>query len=260
MKFIWTKTGDYLTVDVTHLPLVEHWLEQLPSNKFKIKEDDFPYKSINRLQDSLAKVNELFKTKFNITTFDYDEVRLDQNFLNQVHRDWAQVHHDHPALPRLLDKMGNEWLDLFYDINLAFHKIESSCEIRYIEQSSETKFKHQLASLDNICDYLSHGISHLSLQYWSLGRDEYDAWLHSDEVAKITNFDRLPYTLDCLLKRPYNNEYPKDYIQWMKKQGKNPIGSYIPIGNFKDYKDSVGDLYEIFVKNNKVDQNIELIL
>ena len=33
--------------------------------------------------------------------------------------------------------------------------------------------------------------------------------------------------------------------------GKKPIGSYLPIGNFTGYKDSVGDLYNIFFRNSK---------
>ena len=33
-----------------------------------------------------------------------------------------------------------------------------------------------------------------------------------------------------------------EYYNWMNKQGKKPIGSYLQIGNFKGYKDSVGDL------------------
>ena len=76
----------------------------------------------------------------------------------------------------------------------------------------------------------------------------------------ITNFDRLPYTLDVKLKKPYTSTYPEDYVHWMHEQGKQPIGSYLPIGNFKGYTESVGDLYEIFVKNNKIDQTVELIL
>ena len=78
--------------------------------------------------------------------------------------------------------------------------------------------------------------------------------------TKITNFDRLPYTFDVKLKKPYTSSYPEDYVQWMHQQGKKPIGSYLPIGNFKGYTESVGDLYQIFVKNNKIDQTVELVL
>ena len=39
-----------------------------------------------------------------------------------------------------------------------------------------------------------------------------------------------------------NSEYHMEYVDWMNKQGKKPIGSYLQIGNFKGYKDSVGDL------------------
>lgn len=260
MKFIWTNTGDFLEVEVTHLPLVEHWIEQLPSNKFVIKQDGIPYKSIDRLYKCIAEINHLFCTKLKIEIFDYEQVKLDQNFLNQLHKDWAMVHAENPGLPKFLEKLGQDWLGMFYDINLAFHELESNSNIRYIEENSKTFFKHQLDSLPNICDYLEHGRSQLSLQYWSLGRDEYDAWLHNDTVAKITNFDKLPYTLDVKLKKPYTSTYPKEYIQWMQKKGKEPIGSYLPIGNFKGYTESVGNLYEIFVKNNKIDQTIELIL
>ena len=260
MKFIWTKTGDYLTVDISHPPLVEHWLNQLPSNRFIIKEDHIPYTSIDRLYDSISRINELFTSKLKIFVFDYKEITLDQNFLNCVHSDWATVHHNNPGLPNLLAKLGDEYLQLFYDINLAFHSLESHSKVKYVEQQSDTMFKHQVDSLDNICDYLHHGVSQLSLEYWSLGRDDYDAWIHGDTVAKITNFDKLPYTLDVKLKKPYTSTYPEDYVQWMHKQGKQPIGSYLPIGNFKGYTESVGNLYEIFVKNNKIEQTVELVL
>ena len=49
----------------------------------------------------------------------------------------------------------------------------------------------------------------------------------------------------------YPTEYPMEYVDWMNKQGKKPIGSYLPIGNFKGYKDSVGDVYSIFFRNSK---------
>ena len=147
MKFIWTKTGDYLTVDITHLPLVEHWLNQLPSNKFVIKEDKIPYTSIDRLYESISRINELFTSKLKIFAFDYDEIVLDQNFLNRVHADWAKVHHDNPALPNLLAKIGDEYLQLFYDINLAFHSLESHSKVKYVEQQSNTTKKMIAESL-----------------------------------------------------------------------------------------------------------------
>jgi len=260
MKFVWTKSGDYLDVDVESISLVEHWLDVLPSNKFIIKEDKFPYESFTRLEKCIHEINNLFKSKFHTTIFDYNQFEFNQDFLNKMHRSWADIQIEKPALPLLLEKMGTDYLQMYYDINESFHSIESRCRIKYVEQDSNTIFTHQLESLPDITKYAKHGRSQLYLDYWSLGRTDFDAWQFSDNVGKITNFDKLPYTLDVSIKKPYNSKYPESYIQWMKQQGKDPIGSYLPIGNFSNYTESVYDLYEIFLFNNKIEQTVELVL
>ena len=44
----------------------------------------------------------------------------------------------------------------------------------------------------------------------------------------------------------------------MRDRGKAPVGSIMPIGNFVGYLDSVGDLYDVFIRNNTVDQRVTL--
>ena len=251
MKLTWQTSGDSLDIEVTSEHLVHHWIDALPSNKFIPKEDNLPYKAVDRLHESIDKINKLFIEKFDIHTFDYEEILLDQSFLNKVHRDWADVQIQHSSLVLLLEKMGEEWLQLFYDINLSFHDIEHECHIKYVQEDSNTLFTHQIEGLTNMEDYLRHGKSQIYLEYWSLGRDDYNAWQHGDTDALISNFGKLPFAFDITLQRPYTSEYPREYVDWMNKQGKKPIGSYLPIGNFKGYRNSVGDLYSIFFRNSK---------
>ena len=86
---------------------MHHWIDALPSNKFITKEDNLPYKAVDRLHESIDKINKLFIEKFKIHTFDYEEILLDQSFLNKVHRDWADVQIQHSGLVLLLEKMGD---------------------------------------------------------------------------------------------------------------------------------------------------------
>ena len=260
MKFVWTKTGDSLDVSTTNPELLEHWLGKLPSNKFTVKEDNFPYDSINRLQESLPVINEELKKRFNIDIFDYGKFELEQGFLNRVHRDWATVQMENKNLNSILHKMGGDLLPMFYDINDCFHKIEGGCHIRYEEIDSNGLFKNIIPGLPEPEKFLHHGMSHLRLEYWGLGRSDWEAWHTQDEVAHIDNFSSLPYTFDVMLRKPHTAPYPENYIKWMEQRGKSPSGSYLPIGNFKGYEDCVGDLYEIFEKNNKVAQSVELTL
>jgi len=260
MKFIWTKTGDSLDVSTTNPELVEHWLGKLPSNRFTIKQDHFPYDSIDRLKESLPEVNAELKKRFNMDIFDYGEFKLEQGFLNRVHRDWATVQMEHLNLPNILHKMGGDLLSKFYDINDCFHHIEHRSHVKYEECHSGGDFKNLIPGLPNPERFLQHGTSHLRLEYWGLGRSDWESWLNHDDIAHIDNFTALPYTFDVMLRKPYTAPYPADYIKWMEQKGKTPSGSYLPIGNFSGYEDSVGDLYEIFVKNNKVEQSVELTL
>lgn len=260
MKLIWTKTGDQLDIDVSHPELAEHWFEQLPSHSFKIKNDRFPYDAIQRLRTVLIEINELLISKFRIRIFDYGEFKLDQNFLNKVHRDWATVQQQNPNLTKVLDSMGDKHLEKFYDINDVFHDIETGCKIEYVEQSSDTLFKYQMPGIKNPERFLVHGRSQLELQYWSIGRDDYDAWSHGDDVAFIDNFTQLPFAFEVYLNKPFVAPFPETYVKWMQDRNRTPVGSHMQLGNFKGYTDSVADLYEIFIKNNKVDQKIKITL
>jgi len=160
----------------------------------------------------------------------------------------------------VIDLFKGDHLQAFYDINDAFHIIEQGSKIRYVEQNSDTNFKHQIPGIKNPERFLFHGQCQLELQYWSIGRTDYEAWLKSDHVALIDNNTQLPFTFDVLLYKPYSAPFPPAYVKWMRDKGKEPVGPTLPIGNFKDYIDSVGDLYDVFIRNNKVDQTVTLSL
>ena len=260
MKLIWTQTGDSLDIDVMHPELIEHWVEHRPSPHFKIKQDKIPYHAVDRLQTSIKNINQLLKSKFDIRVFDYGEFKVDQHFLNQVHRDWAAVQEKNSNISKVIDLFKGDHLQAFYDINDAFHIIEQGSKIRYVEQNSDTNFKHQIPGIKNPERFLFHGQCQLELQYWSIGRTDYEAWLKSDHVALIDNNTQLPFTFDVLLYKPYSAPFPPAYVKWMRDKGKEPLGPTLPIGNFKDYIDSVGDLYDVFIRNNKVDQTVTLSL
>jgi hypothetical protein len=260
MKLIWDQTGDSLDIDVMHPELIEHWVQHLPSPHFKIKQDSIPYHAIDRLRTSIKNINQLLKSKFHISIFDYNEFKIDQDFLNQVHRDWATVQEKNANISGVLNLFKGDHLQEFYDINDTFHVIESNSKIKYVEAGSHTKFRHQIPGIKNPERFLFHGQCQLELEYWSIGRTDYEAWLMSDDVALIDNNSKLAFTFDVSLCKPYTAPFPTEYVKWMRDRGKEPLGPTLPIGNFKDYMDSVGDLYEVFIRNNKVDQTVTLEL
>ena len=249
-----------MDIEVAHPELAEHWLAHLPSTNFNIGHDSIPYHAIDRLRSSIKDINQLLVSKFGIKIFDYGEVKLDQHFLNQVHRDWALVQEKNSNISRVIKMLDSGLLEKFYDINDAFHEIEDCSEVQYVEESSETQFKFQMPGIANPERFLVHGRSQIELQYWSIGRSDYDAWGQGDKIALIDNFTLLPFTFDVFLIKPFSRLPPPQYVEWMQERGKKPVGSHMPLGNFKHYLDSVGDLYEIFVRNNKVDQKVRLSL
>ena len=260
MKFFWTKTGDSLDVEVSNTELAEHWFNHLPSKTFIPKNDRFPYASVERIRDGIETINNTLKQKLDIDVFDYKEFKLDQRFLNKVHRDWAQVQQDNPNLTRLLYMMDSDLLRKFYDINDQFHDIEDECTIQYVDESSDKQFKHQMPGLGDHERFLTHGRNQLALEYWSIGRSDYDAWHQADDIAFVDNFQMLPFSMDVTLIKPFDRPYPQEYVKWMEHQGKRPVGSHLPLGNFKDYKDGVADLYDIFFRNNQIEQKVGLSL
>mgnify|MGYP001247984053 FL=1 len=255
---IWQVTGDTLDIDVTYPELMEHWMSNLPSHDFVIKKDNMPYDAVERLSSSIRDVNELLKSKFDIKIFDYGQVKMEQRFLNQVHRDWARLQQEHENITKIIERFNGDYLKQFYDINDAFHVIEQRCKVRYVEQGSDTEFKHQMPGISDPERFLMHGQCQLELQYWSIGRTDYDAWHAGDDVALIDNSTKLPLTFDVKLQRPFTAPYPPSYVDWMRDRGKAPVGSIMPIGNFVGYLDSVGDLYDVFIRNNTVDQRVTL--
>lgn len=249
MKFVWKKSGDSLDVNITNPVVVEYWLSNLDSTYFSVKEDSIPYEKFKSFSKSLDLVNDFLVNKLNIHILNYEKIVWDQDWLNQVHADWATLQYENVNLPTLLQKLNPELLDHLYNINLSFHYFETHCNVRYIEKNSDKQFKHQMPGLNDIEKYLQHGKSHLYLPYWGLGRDYYDAWLTNDTVAHIDNFSKLPYVFDVRLTKPYTNKYPDEYIKWMQDRNLKPIGSYLPIGNFDKYQDNTGNLYELFLRN-----------
>lgn len=260
MKFIWTKTGDYLEVDVNSPELLHHWLTELPSNRFDLRDDMFPYSSIEKFKTSMEVIGRVFKERFRIDTFDH-KIPMDHSSLNKLHRTWADIQLQYPSLPIILQKMSDDILTHFYDINLAFHEIEHGCRVSYVEQHSKGVFRHQLPGIEDPERFLSHGYSHIRLEYWGLGRSDYDSWKHNDRDAFIDNFSCLPPSIDVgLTQKPHVAPFPADYVRWMKDQGKTPVGSYMPIGNFRNYTESMGNLIDLFSRNNKIKQHIELVI
>jgi hypothetical protein len=117
--------------------------------------------------------------------------------------------------------------------------------------------------IENIHNYTKNGVFQVFLPYRSLGRTDFNAWEHSDNIDLsknvINNFTSMPYGLSFDIRRPYDIPYPDKYVADMHNNNRdNIVGDCMPVGYFKGYENNVGDLYSIFHRN--ITQQQKLII
>lgn len=209
---------------------------------------------------------------------------LNQDFLNKTHAEWVFSQLDIVDIDKMrfsgdynVAKIGNTLHDIYPDeirqiktcsameklgylfpyeeVNMAVHRLENSFIKLNLEFSADAKwevfenpFRKSMISNNNIVNF--------SFGYTYVGRQYYDKFINFDDVLKYKdhyNYETLEYSFQISLQRPQEITYSKEFLEWTKVTGAEPITTQIPIANIDNLNDKLSDYRKILYRNSQVD-------
>lgn len=256
MQLVWSTSGDSIDIEIANKQLIDYWFEQLTAaknNNFNLVANSINHDALTQLSITLTEINRLI-SKIGITDFKEFENQnlIDQTILNRLHETWVKSHYTHPKLVKfivLADKL-KEW----NDINSLIHTIETSFNISYTNSS---KLSWQVLNPFGP-DILTSDVYQIELEFQNLGRSTWDKWKNFDNNIHdldTNNFTHIGGQVDIKLIRPMQSTLPLEYIKWCADHQTPAYGYRLPIGNFKDYKEKLTKIRQLFVKNTQHEDN-----
>jgi hypothetical protein len=253
MKFVWSKTGDYIEFDSFNNDFIEtvigEWDKKFINNFTFDKKTDIILEK-NNMKNNLKLVNDFLK-KFNISPFIHDGDDLNQDSLNLLHEEWVLLHHNYPRIIYFLnkDKILNK---AFMDINEGIHRIEDIFSMTLNNNSNisvNNPHKESITTFDKPNLYFHHS---------NLGRSSYSKWKNNDK--SIHGLDRNDMNevygvIEVNLDMPHTILPPIEYQNWCKENNIGCAGNKISIGNFKNLQDNLAIYRNLFLKNFNIDEN-----
>jgi hypothetical protein len=253
MKFVWSKTGDYIEFDSFNNNFLELVIDEW--NKSSINKFTFDKKldvilEKDNLDKNLNLVNNFLK-KLNVLPFVYKFDDLNQDSLNLLHKEWVLFHINNSAISMLLNK--NKILkDAFSDINISIHRLESIFSITLNNNSVisvRNPYKESITTFNQTNLYFHNS---------NLGRSSYSKWKNNDK--SIHGLDRNDMSevygiIEFNLHVPHTVLPPIEYQNWCKENKIECAGNKISIGNFKNLQDNLTIYRNLFVKNFNIDDN-----
>jgi hypothetical protein len=245
MKLVWQKTGDYINCDPVDHSFVEYWLSEQDRfiwNTTSVLPQQLLINSLAHLVDRV----QLKLSKLKIQLVDSADY-TSQSTLNTLHRNWVQLHLDHPNITNVF---GHEFkLDLAR-INKVLHELEESWKLRLC--SDNNAFPNE-TTLPN-----HFGQSNIKLLYENLGRSSYNKWLNFDESLETTdtnNFNELHHMMSVNLNRSFISEPPDKYVYWALSKGFDPVPNELLLANFSDLETKQDTYRALFMKNFVLERN-----
>jgi hypothetical protein len=248
-KLVWIKTGDEIEFAPVYPDLLCYYVEALNSknaNSFSLQTTKFSFDYIRKLKECIKSVETVSnKIPFKITDWDGDV--FDQNYLNQLHRQWVLTGIEYPTMPLLLRKMNN--LDIDYrDINHLLHNVESSFKYSFVNYDKDP------CQIDNIfgTKILGFDLSNVTIGFDNLGRSSWEKFCNFDENAldnDTNNFDKLSGLIHVNLDRPFSKTPPAEYLDWCKLHRIPVVGNTVSLGNIINLDSKLTDLRKIMVRN-----------
>jgi hypothetical protein len=277
---VFENTGDEIPFDPVNQEVLDYYIEQLNQqnlNKFSSENSHLGQiilSRINSLRTCIQLVNEwlytLADTKFKVLDI---EAYLDQNILNEIHADWVksqsmvyniqekrkqfnfsgvveQIHDmfpddiQTPSLGVVLKKLGKA--EIYNSLNTPhIHGIEASFNaIRYRVSNTWTI----VADNPFLKSILTNDQANLSLSFNHLGRTLYNKFINFDNDLSYNDensYDELLGFVTLNLQPSQTIPLSKEYVNWCKRNGREPIGDFLNIGN-------IPNLYENLTKYRKI--------
>jgi len=254
-KLIWESTGDEILFQVTFPDLFEYYLEQLTKqnrNAFSCKKTKFSNDLILSLQNSIKNIEKLKnKLPFCITKWDGDV--LDQNYLNELHRDWVKTGIAYPKIISLLKIMQNADVD-YRNINSSIHNLENSFVYKF------TNYDKDPFQVTNIFDEKVTGfnLDNIMLESDDLGRltwEKFKNWDNNVSDVDTNNYQMLSGVIKFVLQKPVIQTPPAEYIKWCQQHNTDLVGRSISLGNIVDLDKNLTDIRKILIRNTNEQTN-----
>lgn len=252
MKVVWTSSGDEIEFIPDNQALCEYFIKGLNQASLACVHSDvntaWPTQLIANLQDiNLV----LLDTKL-ADPFDLGDP-YDQQYLNQLHRQWVKFHLQYPKIIAFLKAKDAELVNKFRGINSMLHKTEKMFVQAYIGMRGT-----HMITLDNIFENaLSFDTANLQLYYHDLGRNTFNKWANFDSVLDqedTNDYAKLAADVHLNLNRTMLQSAPANYVDWCKNQGLKTVpGRWINLGNFVDLDSRLADYRKILARNNNTD-------
>ena len=245
----------------------EQWCKQVDSQTTRIQN------CISKLNPVLEK---LIATKFDLR--DSIIECLDQNYLNQLHNDWAlsqkndivvnQIYKQYPdsigqvlfdqypdnipvvMIADVLSKLN--LLTEYEDINDTIHKLEKSFNnLCFVSREKWDIFNNTINNLE-----FNDSVTNFYLGYTYVGRQNQDKFnnFENGKNADYWNFETLEYSFHCNLRRPQTVPFSSEFVNWCDTNGIKVSGNKLPMGNFINLEKNLFN-YRKIVYNNIKQQN-----
>ena len=254
-KLIWKETGDELEFSVTFPDLFEYWVDKIDSegvNSFCCNFSKFDSSIVERLKKDLLEVEKISnKVRLEIANWHGDI--LDQNYLNQLHRQWVKTGIKYPNITKLL-RVINGLDTSFRDINNNIHNLENCFVYQFLNYDVDP---YQVKNIFGT-SVLGWDVSNLSLGFDNLGRSSWEKFRNLDDNLHDTdtnNFDMLSGKIDLSLQRPWSGLPPVEYVNWCKDKNVAIVGKTISLGNIVDLESKLGDIRKILIRNTYEQSN-----
>ena len=245
-RLVWSQSGDEIKLQVCWPDLFEYYVEQLADrNQFVVQDNTQPQDSLIKLQRCIDAIRQADK-RLPLQITAWDQNLLDQQVLNQLHREWVQTGQQYPNLPVLLRhlKLDQQWRG----INEYLHDFEGSFDF---ECKNYTSDQWQVANPFGR-DVLDFNTANVELGFDNLGRSSWDKFMSWDDNTNqddTNDFRMLSGRLLISLNRPMSHAMPVEYQQWCQTRGIETAGRTIRLGNFVDLQSNLTKYRSIFLTN-----------
>lgn len=237
MKLVWKRTGDFINCVAIDNELTEFWLEQ-HFNHIWGSSQLHKLSQIETLNNILI---DLQSHGINLINLPLDPI--DQNQLNELHKNWVQMHQMN-LIPA--DKLNDRSIKLSIDsVNKILHGLETAWVVRV--NSKTALFTTSPSNIKPI-----FGKSNIMLHYDLLGRSTYNKWEFFDNnvhSSDTNDYQQFSNQLVVNLNRTYTQQPPIEYLKWCEEINCIPKPNELLIANFENLQENLTQYRTLFMKN-----------
>ena len=227
-KLYWTKTGDEFEATAINNGLTQWFIDQC-QGQFTVVNDPGT-SAVETIITDIQRVNAAL-TKLHLPLIELPANTLDQNKINQVHKQWVGIHRTHPNLDTLLYKIDPTLFDSFHATNNKVHEIERS--FNYALRT--TDFKKHINPFHE--QDFAPGVFNISLIYSDFGRNSWEKFVNGDNTpndAELSQWEYIGEYINIELVRPYTITWPTEFVTWCQQHNIKPVFNKLPLGNIEE--------------------------